>query len=131
MAARDGGRLAALVWDFQQPVQKLSNKPFYTRKVPATPSRPVVLTFAHLKPGNYRLLIQRTGYRVNDPLSSYIDMGLPATLTPAQLAQLQQQTADRPEQDRLLRVGVDGRATIRVTMRSNDVALAILEPATP
>ncbi|MDE1916713.1 MAG: beta-xylosidase [Sphingomonadales bacterium] len=128
IAARNGGRLAALVWDFQQPVQKVSNKPFYTRQVPATPSRPVVLTFTHVKPGTYRLQIHRTGYRVNDPLSSYIDMGMPEALSPQQLAQLQQQTADRPEQDRLLRVGTNGRATIRVTMRSNDIALATLDP---
>jgi xylan 1,4-beta-xylosidase len=56
-------------------------------------------------------------------------MGMPAALSPAQLAQLQQETADRPEQDRLVRVGKDGTATVEVPMRSNDVALVTLEPA--
>ncbi|WP_068090208.1 GH39 family glycosyl hydrolase [Novosphingobium rosa] len=130
MVAKDGGKVSALLWDFQQPVQKLSNKPFYTRQVPATPSRPVALTLSHLKAGSYRLQIHRTGYRVNDPLSAYIDMGMPKALSPRQLAQLQQQTADRPEQDRVLRVGVDGHATVTVTMRSNDIALVTFEPVT-
>jgi beta-xylosidase len=38
----------------------------------------VALTLSHLKAGSYRLLIQRTGYRANDPLSAYIDMGMPS-----------------------------------------------------
>lgn len=129
MAARDGKRIAALVWDFQQPVQTVSNKPFYTRQVPAMPGKPVTFRFSHVAKGNYRLQVHKTGYRLNDPLSSYIDMGMPAALSPAQLAQLQQETADRPEQDRLVRVGKDGTATVEVPMRSNDVALVTLEPA--
>jgi xylan 1,4-beta-xylosidase len=88
----------------------------------------VALTLSHLKAGSYRLQIHRTGYRANDPLSAYIDMGMPKALSPRQLAQLQQQTADRPEQDKMLRVGTDGHATVRVTMRSNDIALVTLEP---
>lgn len=129
MAAADGKRVAALVWDFQQPVQNLSNKPFYTRQVPATQSRPVKFRFAHLAKGTYRLQVRKTGYRLNDPLSSYIDMGMPASLSPAQLEQLQRETADRPEQDKPIRVGKDGTATVEVAMRSNDVALVTLEPA--
>ncbi|MGF7153643.1 GH39 family glycosyl hydrolase [Novosphingobium gossypii] len=129
MASRDGRRIAALVWDFQQPVQAVSNRPFYTRQVPATPGKPVKLRFNHVAKGSYRLQVRKTGYRLNDPLSAYIDMGLPAALSPAQLAQLQQETADTPRQDKLVRVGSNGIATVQVPMRSNDVALVTLEPA--
>lgn len=129
MAARDGKRVAALVWDFQQPVQNLSNKPFYTRQVPAIPSRTVTFRFAHMPRGSYRLQVRKTGYRLNDPLSSYIDMGMPASLSAAQLSQLQRETADKPQQERLVKVGSDGAATVEVPMRSNDVALVTLEPA--
>lgn len=129
MASRDGRRIAALVWDFQQPEQAVSNRPFYTRQVPATPGKPVKLRFSHVAKGSYRLQVHKTGYRLNDPLSAYIDMGLPAALSPAQLAQLQQETADTPRQDKLLGVGGDGIATVEVPMRSNDVALVTLEPA--
>lgn len=129
MAAKNGSRIAALVWDFLQPVQAVSNKPFYTRQVPAKASRPVTLRLAHVPAGSYRLQVHKTGYRLNDPLSAYIDMGMPAALNAQQLAQLQRDTADRPAQDTLLRVGKDGSATVSVPMRSNDVALVTLEPA--
>ncbi|WP_313436416.1 GH39 family glycosyl hydrolase [Novosphingobium sp.] len=129
MAAIDGKRISALVWDFQQPVQNLSNKPFYTRQVPATQSRTVRFQFQHVPKGNYRVQVRKTGYRLNDPLSSYIDMGMPASLNADQFAQLQRETADTPWQDKLVRVGKDGTASVEVPMRGNDVALVTLEPA--
>ncbi|MDF0545884.1 beta-xylosidase [Sphingobium sp. H39-3-25] len=128
IAAIDGKRVAALVWDWQQPVQPVSNKPFYTRQVPATQSRTVVLHFEHVVKGDYRLEVRKTGYRLNDPLSLYIDMGMPAALDPTQLAKLQQATADKPEQDRVIRVGPDGTVAVQIAMRSNDIALATLIP---
>jgi xylan 1,4-beta-xylosidase len=128
MVAVDGRYIAALVWDWQQPVQEVSNKPFYTRLVPATPSGPVSLAFAHVAPGQYRLRVYRTGFRHNDPLSAYIDMKLPAQLDQDQLARMRALTADAAEVDRVIRVGKDGRLSTRVSMSSNDVALITLEP---
>jgi xylan 1,4-beta-xylosidase len=128
MAATDGRRIAAVVWDWQQPVQKLSNKPFYTRQVPTTPGRTVAFRLAHLAPGAYRVQVRRTGYRRNDPLSLYIDMGMPETFDAGQLARMRQATADAPEQDRAVRVGAAGTLSLDLPMRSNDVALVTLDP---
>ena len=129
MAAVDGRRSAALLWDWHQPVQPVSNRPFYTKLLPATPSAPVDLRFVHLLPGRYRLRVRRTGYRANDPQSAYIDMGLPDRLSPVQLAKLQALTTDRPEQERTVRIGADGRLALPVAMRTNDVVLVTLDPA--
>lgn len=129
MAAVDGKHIAALVWDWQQPVQTVSNKPFYTRQVPASASKTVAFRFEHVAKGSYRLQVHKTGYRLNDPLSLYIDMGMPASLDAGQLSQLQQATQDKPEQDRMVRVGANGTAIVRIPMRSNDIALVTLEPA--
>ncbi|KQS51595.1 MULTISPECIES: GH39 family glycosyl hydrolase [unclassified Sphingomonas] len=128
MAATDGRRIAALVWDWQQPVQTVSNKPFYTRQVPATASKPVAFRFAHVPAGTYRLVVRKTGYRRNDPLSLYIDMGMPKALDAAQLGRLQQATADLPEQDKVVKIDARGSAFVAIPMRSNDVALVTLEP---
>ncbi|NIJ78480.1 beta-xylosidase [Xanthomonas campestris] len=125
-AAVDGQRIAALVWDWQQAV---SNTPSYTKQVPNTDSPALVFRLAHVPAGNYRLQVRKTGYRRNDPLSLYIDMGMPKDLAPRQLAQLQQATRDTPEQDRRVHVGADGVVEIRVPMRSNDVVLMTLEPS--
>lgn len=128
MVSLDGKRLAALVWDWQQPVQNVSNKPFYTRLVTASASRPVTFRFEHLAAGSYRLQVRRTGYRANDPLSLYIDMGMPKSLDRLQIDRLQKATADLPEQKRVVRVGAAGTLEVRVPMRSNDVALLTLDP---
>ena len=85
-------------------MQEVSDRPFYTRQVPASASKPVVFRLEHVPAGSYRLQVRKTGYRHNDPLSLYIDMGLPEALDPDQLAQLQQATADAPEQDKVVRV---------------------------
>jgi xylan 1,4-beta-xylosidase len=127
----DGAGVAALVWDWHQPEQKVSNRPFYTRVVPAVAEAPLRLAFARLKPGRYRLVVRRTGYRRNDAYSAYIDMGLPKALSPAQQGALEALTRDVAEQDRIVRPSRDGALRVDLPMRTNDVVLVTLEPAAP
>jgi xylan 1,4-beta-xylosidase len=128
MLAANGKSLSALIWDFEQPVQKVSNHPFYSKVIPAQPAAPVQLRVKHLAAGaEYRLQIHRTGYQANDAYSAYIEMGAPKDLDPAQLAKLNALTADRPEEDKTVRAGVDGTLEVTVPMRSNDIVLVTLE----
>ncbi|HEU4959280.1 MAG TPA: beta-xylosidase [Sphingomonas sp.] len=128
MATVAGGRTAVLIWDWEQPKQAVSNRPFYTRLVPAEPIAPVHVAFSHVPAGRYRLRTFRTGYRRNDAYSAYIDMGRPDRLSAAQLQHLQQLTRDLPETDKAVIVGAQGTLALDVPMRSNDVVLAILTP---
>jgi xylan 1,4-beta-xylosidase len=128
MAAVDARHVSMVMWDWHQPEQKVSNRPFYTRLVPATPSAPIAVDLRHLKAGRYRLVVRRTGFRANDPMSAYIDMGMPDSLSPAQLGKLQALTRDLPERDSIVRVGADGRLAVRIAMRSNDAVLVTLDP---
>jgi len=130
LAAVDGGKVAALVWDFQQPEQKVSNRPFYSRIVPTTDSKPAALRLSHLKAGKYRLQVRRTGYRANDAYSAYIDMGAPQKLSAEQVDQLNALTKDAPETDRVVSVGKNGAFSVSVPMRANDVVLVTLQPVT-
>jgi xylan 1,4-beta-xylosidase len=126
-AAYDGRSVAAVVWDFQLPDQKgSSNKTFFSKLVPNQKSKPVHLTFSGLQPGRYKLSVHRTGYKVNDAYSTYISMGSPAEVTPAQLKQLQNVTKDLPEIQRTITVGKAGKAEIDLPMNSNDIALVQL-----
>lgn len=127
MAASDGTTVAALVWDFQQPKQDVSNKPFYSRIVPAAPAAPVQLKMTNLKTGNYQLKVHRTGFNANDAYSAYIDMGAPKELTPAQIQEMHRLTRDRPEVAKTVRVGKGGTANVALCMRSNDIVLVTLE----
>src|ERR1035438_1927071 len=127
IAAAESGGVSAVIWEFQQPQQKVSNRPFYSRLVPATSAPSVEVSVSHLKPGSYRLKVRRTGYRANDAYSAYIDMGAPKDLSPAQLDQLRNLTRDIPETDRVTQVGTNGAFQFSVPMHSNDVVLVTLE----
>ncbi|MBW8882702.1 MAG: beta-xylosidase, partial [Asticcacaulis sp.] len=112
-----------------QPTQAVSNRPFYKRLVPNAPAATANVTLSHLAPGAYTVAIHRTGYRANDAYSAYIDMGAPASLSPAQLAQLQSLTQDTPESQKTVTVGKTGKASLSIPMHSNDVVLLTLTPA--
>ena len=127
MAAIDQSGLALLVWDWHQPEQKVSNRPFYRQLVEAPSSAPVSARFAHVQPGRYRLRTYRTGYRHNDAYSAYIDMKLPKTLSAAQVDQLQGLTRDLPERNEVVIVPKSGVLKVDAPMRTNDILLVRLD----
>lgn len=129
-AATAGRKTNVLLWDWHQPDQTVSDRPFYTKLLPTSAQAPAIVRLAGLAPGSYRLRTYRTGYRHNDAYSAYIDMALPSTLSPAQVARLQALTQDTPEQDRVVRVGASGRYAATVPLDTNDVVLMTLEPTT-
>jgi xylan 1,4-beta-xylosidase len=127
MLSTNDGNFAAVIWDFEQPDQKISNRSFYTRFVPAHPAAPVELQVTHLVPNAaYRLEVRRTGYGANDADTAYIQMGAPKELTAAQIARLNELTRDLPETNKILQSGPDGVVEFTVPMKSNDVLLVKL-----
>jgi xylan 1,4-beta-xylosidase len=126
-AATGNGNVSAVIWDFQQPQQKVSNRPFFSRIVPATPASSLHVKFRNLSSSKYRLQVHRTGFRANDTYSAYIDMGAPRELTPTQLDQLNLLSRDLSEIDRVVKVGKKGSYTFSLPMRSNDIVLLTLE----
>ena len=127
-AAYGNDTVSALVWDFHLPDQGgSSNKTFYSKLVPNSPSAPVTLKLAGLAHGRYALQVFRTGFKVNDAYSAYIAMGSPENITPDQLANLQQTTRDLPEVDRTIAVGVSGATDVKLPMHSNDLVLVTLK----
>ena len=125
-AARDGDRISVLAYAWRQPDQKVSNRPFYTRPHPAADIEPLKVRLTNLKRGRYRLRVRRVGYQRNDAYSAYIEMGMPTTLTLAQLRSLEALTDDRPEIERVLRVS--GETSLDLPMRANDVVLIEIDP---
>lgn len=124
----DGGNVAAVVWDFEQPVQTVSNHPFYTKVVPDHPAAPIELHVRHLVPGKaYQVEVRRTGFHANDAYSAYLEMGSPKSLTPAQLKHLNDLTLDTPESSKKVKASKEGSVAVRVEMRSNDVVLVTLK----
>jgi xylan 1,4-beta-xylosidase len=129
LLATDGKSVTAVLWDFEQPVQTVSNRPFYTKPVLNHPAAPIDLKFTHLPPGAaYRLDLHRTGYHSNDAYTAYLEMGAPTNLTPPQVTHLNDLTRDLPKLDQIVKVGVDGTAEVTIFMNSNDIVLVTLRP---
>lgn len=128
MASTDGGNVSAVIWDFEQPVQKVSNRSFFTKVIPSHAAEPVHLRVTHLAGGAaYRLKVYRTGYHANDAYTAYLEMGSPKELTPAQVQHLNDLTRDLPETDKVIESGSDGTAEIALPMNSNDIVLVKLD----
>jgi xylan 1,4-beta-xylosidase len=129
LAATEKGRTGILLWDWKQPEQQLSNRPFFTKILPAQSAPAAEVRFLGLAPGNYRLTVRRTGYQVNDAHTRFLEMGSPSALSATQLTELQDRTRDRPETNTIVHVGAAGSYTLRVRLRTNDVVLVLLDPA--
>lgn len=129
MVATNGKSVEAVVWDFEQPQQNVSNRPFYTKVVLAHAAVPVQLKVEHLVPQReYRLRVYRTGFRSNDAYTAYLEMGSPKELTATQLTQLQKLTRDEPEKNETVRTSTGGGVELTLPMKSNDVVLVELAP---
>jgi xylan 1,4-beta-xylosidase len=123
---RNGGDFSALVWDFTQPKQDKSDRPYYRQLLPAEEKASVVLKITSLTPGKYRLAIHRTGYKANDAYSRYIEWGRPEKITPEQIAELEKLTLDTPEKTQIVTIGGDGVYETKIAMRENDIVFATL-----
>jgi xylan 1,4-beta-xylosidase len=128
MLSTMAGNLTALIWDFEQPDQKVSDRPFYAKMIPAHAAAPVELKVTHLAPGAvYRFEVHRTGYHANDAYTAYMEMESPKDLTLSQVAHLNDLTRDLPETNRTVRSGPDGSIEVTIPMNSNDIVLVKLE----
>lgn len=123
----EDGNFTALIWDFEQPDQKVSDRPFYTKVNPAHRAATVELQVKNLTPNAvYRLEVHRTGFHANDAYTAYLEMGSPKDLAPAQVSYLNDLTRDLPEMNRVMRSDGDGGIDVTVPMNSNDIVLVKL-----
>ncbi|HYP30551.1 MAG TPA: beta-xylosidase [Burkholderiaceae bacterium] len=126
-AAADADGVQAVIWDWRNPDQRVSNRSFFGKPQPARDLAPASVALSGLAPGRYRLSLHRTGYMANDAHTAYLRMGEPKDLDPAQLQRLQDMTRDLPESERDVRVGKSGRLALQVRLRTHDVVLLRLE----
>ena len=128
MVSTKDGNITAVIWDFVQPDQKVSNRSFYTKQIPAHTAAPVQLQITNLVPrSSYRAVVQRTGYHANDAYSAYIEMGSPKELSAAQISRLNELTRDLPELDKVVQSSAAGSIVLPIPMNSNDTVLVKLE----
>jgi xylan 1,4-beta-xylosidase len=123
--APDG--LRAVIWDWRNPDQKVSNRTFFGKPQPARELAPVPVSLRGVAPGRYRLSLHRTGYLANDAHTAWLKMGEPKDLDATQLQRLQDLTRDLPESRREVRIGKSGRLALELRLRTHDVVQLRLE----
>ena len=124
-ASPDG--LRAVIWDWRNPDQTVSNRSFFGKPQPAHDLAAVPVSLRGVAPGRYRLSLHRTGYEANDAHTAWLKMGGPRDLDAAQLRRLQALTRDLPESQRELRIGKAGRLALELRLRTHDVVQLRLE----
>ena len=132
MVSAKDGNITAVIWDFEQPDQKVSNRSFFTKVIPSHPAAPVQMRINHLS-GNtsYHLEVYRTGFHANDAYTAYLEYGSPKELTGAQIAHLNGLTRDAPETDKRVRSAANGTVNLAIPMNSNDIVLVKLVRSQP
>jgi xylan 1,4-beta-xylosidase len=128
VCADNAGGVQALIWDFTNthPGPKVHNQVFYIRDLPSQPKSRVTLNVSHLAKGKYTVETYKVGYRVNDAYDTYRDLGSPAQLTKAQVAEIKFKNSGAPVEVRAVRIGRDGIFEEQFDLRENDAMLIML-----
>ncbi len=122
------GNVQLLLWNFTNTSrdEKVNNQQYYIRDLPAKDKGYVDIHFKNLAPGKYKMMMCKTGYRVNDPYSTYLDLGSPGQLTKQQAALIRQKNNDIPVINQAITVGSNGCYNKRLDIKENDVLLILL-----
>jgi xylan 1,4-beta-xylosidase len=123
------GGVQALIWDFTNthPGKQVHNQEFYKRDLPSQPKNKITLNLSHLPKGKYLVELYKVGYRVNDAYDTYKDLGSPAQLTLAQVAEIKTQNSGAPLQTSTVKIGRDGKFRQEFDLRENDAVMITLK----
>ncbi|MBN1559477.1 glycoside hydrolase [candidate division KSB1 bacterium] len=87
----ENGSIQVLLWDFTYTLEdSINNQDYYIRDLPAKSKGKVRITISEIPAGIYNLEIFKAGYRVNDPYTTYLDMGRPNQLTKEQVRKIKE-----------------------------------------
>jgi len=124
----DKGNVQLLFWDFTNthPGDSVSNQVYYKRNLPSKDKGEVSIGLKNLPAGNYELKVYKTGYRVNDPYTTYLDLGSPSQLTKAQLQKIKAINNGEAIIKEKVNVTSKGTFSKRLHLKENDVLLITL-----
>ena len=124
------GNVQLLLWDYTRTLPDgINNQQYFTKDLPAKSKGEALVQVTGLRQGSYTLSISQVGYQRNDAYTAYIGLGAPAQLSRAQVTSLKALATDKPQEQRPVRVGADGRLRVRLPLRENDVYLLKLQAA--
>ena len=121
------GGAQILLWDLTRPADPtVPNQAIFRKLNPAQSKGSVCVSLTNVPRGKYRLTLWQAGFEKNDAYSAYLKMGAPVQLTRAQEQQLRDAATGKPEFERRVKIGADGRFDEILPLRENDVLLLTL-----
>jgi xylan 1,4-beta-xylosidase len=96
--------------------------------LPAQLKGGLALNLSHLPAGTYAMETHKVGYRVNDPHTTYRDLGAPAQLTKDQVSKIKAENDGAPVEVRTVEIGPDGKFEHAFELRENDAVLITFTP---
>jgi xylan 1,4-beta-xylosidase len=126
--AKDGA-IAAVVWDYSPvvPPNNLTDQVYYKQELPTTDKGRLTLKLKGIPNGTYKLAIYQIGYQQNDAFTTYLKMGSPKQITPAQVETLNKVSSGAPISQSQIAIK-DGHWTKMLPLRANDCYEVVLTP---
>lgn len=121
----ENGNIQILFWDFTYtlPEDSINNQDYYIRDLQAKSKGTVKLEISDIPEGLYNLVINKTGYRVNDPYTTYFDLGKPAQLTVEQVNMIKNKNNGLPVYNEIVEIKTGIPFQKNLDIRENDVFL--------
>ena len=121
------GDVQMLLWDFTYTLpDSTNNQNYYTKDLPAKPKGKIKINLTNIPAGKYKIEIYKTGYRVNDAYTSYLDMGKPARLNRQQVEKIKNQNNGKPVATQQIEIKPNTAFSKEIDIRENDVILVSL-----
>jgi xylan 1,4-beta-xylosidase len=122
------GNIQVLLWDFTYtlPADSINNQDFYIRDLPSKSKGKVKIKISEIPAGTYNIQIYKVGYRVNDPYTTYIDMGKPNQLTNGQVQKIKALNNGSAISSEKIKVKKGTFFVKELDIRENDVFLIAL-----
>jgi xylan 1,4-beta-xylosidase len=123
----DKGNVQVLLWDFTYTLpDSVNNQAYYIRDLPAKSKGNVQIKISEIPAGTYNLEIYKVGYRVNDPYTTYFDMGRPNQLTKEQVKKIKQLNDGAALSSEKIKIKKGTTFQKALDIRENDVLLMTL-----
>lgn len=118
------GDLEVLLWDYTYTLpDSVNNQAYYVRNLPAKSKGMVRILLSGVPAGEYRFEVSRIGYKSNDVYTAYLAMNKPSQLTKDQVKTLKEQNNGQPKEKKNVTIDSDGKFSIELPFRENDVYL--------
>jgi xylan 1,4-beta-xylosidase len=119
------GNIQVLLWDFTNthPGDSVNNQVYYIRDLPAKAKGNVKISISEIPAGSYKVEIYKVGYRVNDPYTTYVDMGRPGQLTKEQVQKIKKLNDGSAFSTEMITVNAGKPFQKELEIRENDVFL--------